>query len=101
MRDKRGTRILNSKFINKNMLNSKCSQITIWIIIAIVIVALVILLFALKVPKKFISPSTPAIQLQACAEKELKKIVENVSRHGGSISPELFFMYKGEKVEYL
>src|SRR3989344_2024659 len=81
--------------------DDKKSQVTIWIILAIVIVALIALLFVLKIPQKFIFPSSPEIQLKDCIEPELDKAVKEVIARGGSINPVNSIMYGGEKIEYL
>ena len=87
--------------IKGNLLKSRCSQVTLWIIIAIVIVAAIILLFYLRIPQKLLLPSTPNVQLKDCVEKDLQDAVELISLRGGSINPVNSIMYSGEKVEYL
>ena len=84
----------------KNVVSSKRSQVTLFIIIAIVIVAVIFLLFYSKISDVFV-PSTPEIQLQSCVEDELEEAIELVSARGGSIEPEHGFMYGGENIEYL
>lgn len=76
-------------------------QVTIWIILAIVIVAVIILLFYLKIPQKFFLPSTPEIQLKDCIDSRLKEGIELTAGRGGSINPVNAIMFSGEKIEYL
>ena len=77
------------------------AQVTIWIILAIVIVGVIILLFLLKIPQKYFFPSEPNVQLQDCVKEELSSAIKEVSKRGGSINPVNAITYKGEKVEYL
>jgi len=79
----------------------KRGQVTIWIIIAIVIVAAIALIFYLTPLKNFIIPSKPTIQLQDCIKQDLKTAIQDVSKQGGSINPINAIMYKGEEIEYL
>ncbi len=76
-------------------------QVTIWIILAIVIVAVVILLFALKVPQRLFISSNPNIQLADCIQPELENSLETVSNQGGSINPVNAISYQDNKIEYL
>ncbi|MCX6748188.1 MAG: hypothetical protein NT076_01140 [Candidatus Pacearchaeota archaeon] len=80
--------------------NSK-GQVTIWIILAIVIVALVILLFALKVPQNLFSSSNPNVQLSDCLQPEIEASLARISLQGGSNSPVNFITYQDTQIEYL
>jgi hypothetical protein len=75
-------------------------QITIFIIIAIVILAILVILFYPRI-KKLVVPSTPSIQLRDCLGERLKKAIDLVSERGGSIKPVNAVMYEGKKIEYL
>ena len=77
------------------------AQVTIWIILAIVIVAVIILLFALKVPQRLFTSSNPNIQLGDCLQEELKNSLGLISSQGGSIDPVNSIMYKDNEIEYL
>ncbi len=100
LKSKRSTRTLSSKFINKQILNSKRSQLTIFIIIAIFILAILLIIFYPKVKRIFV-PSTPNVQLQNCLKEKLDEAVELVSKNGGSIKPVNGIMYQENKIEYL
>lgn len=78
----------------------KGGQVTIFIIIAIVFVAVILLLFY-KPIKSLISPTTPSLGLQDCVGDKLDESVNLVSKRGGSIEPSHGLMYRGEKIEYL
>ena len=80
---------------------NKRGQLAIWIILAIVIVAVIILLFAFRIPQRYILPSKPNIQLQDCIINDLKNAIGEVSKKGGSVNPVNSISYEGEKVEYL
>lgn len=81
-------------------MRNKRGQVTIFVIIAVILVAVLIFLFYPRVKRIFI-PSIPSLQLQDCLENELDGAVELVSERGGSIDPVNAIMYEGEKREYL
>ena len=76
-------------------------QVTIWIIVAIILVAVIVLLFALRVPQRLFLPSTPNAQLGDCIDDKLNDAVNVISAKGGSANPVNALMYQGEKIEYL
>jgi|SRR3989344_99889 len=79
-------------------------QITIFIILALLVVGIgiVIYLFFPQVKTTLgIGPKNPSEFLQTCMEDTIKEKVGEISIHGGSIQPEYYFLYEGEKVEYL
>ena len=102
--EKKGASALTLR-IRKNICpTSKRAQVTIFIIIAIVIVALGVLIYmfypqissslggGIKNPQGFI---------QDCVEKDLEDAVELVSLQGGSVEPEHYFPYMDNNLEYL
>ena len=85
-------------------LGDKKVQITIFIIIAIVIIALGILIYMFYPQVKSIlgfGPETPSAFIQTCLEDEIENSVEKLSLQGGSISPEHYIVYDNGKIEYL
>jgi hypothetical protein len=83
----------------------KRGQVTIFIIVAIVIVALAVLIF-LFYPKiqstlGFGSEKSPSQFMQECIEDEVQEAVDKLSSQGGSLNPEHYFVYLNEQVEYL
>lgn len=82
----------------------KRGQITIFIILAIIIVMLGILIY-LFYPQ--ISSTlgfgevNPPVFMQDCVEDDIKKALETLSPQGGSLEPEHYIMYQDEKIEYL
>lgn len=86
-------------------MKNKRGQVTIFIIIAIVIVAGGILVFSFwpQIKSAFTGSSTnPEAFIQECVEDELADAVELVSLQGGSANPTTgFYTYEGSKIEYL
>ena len=104
--DKKTTHVLTFGLIKseRQLVKSKRSQVTIFIIIAIIIVALVILAYFLypKIISSFgVGASTPEAFLQNCVEDETSKIVQQISLQGGSLEPKNYFLYENNQIEYL
>ncbi len=98
---KRGNQRFNYK---KNLIQQKRGQVTIFIIIAVIVVALGVLvyLFYPQIRTTFgIREETPQNYIDSCLNEKIKESVEILSLQGGSIEPENYFSYAGEKVEYL
>lgn len=81
-------------------MRDKKGQVTIFIIIAILIVAILLVLFWPKV-KLLVTPGSPQTNLKNCIQNDLKKAVEDISIKGGSYAPINSIMYQGDKIEYL
>ena len=81
----------------------KKGQLTIFIIIAIVIIsAILIYLFYPKIKISLeITPKSPSEFIQGCMENEIKNAVEKISSQGRSLQPGHYIMNKGDKVEFL
>lgn len=79
-------------------------QVTIFIIIAILIVGLAVL-FYFVIPKAetttVFDEKNPSAFIQACLEDKIKDTVEIVSLQGGSLEPEHYVVHQDETVEYL
>ena len=106
---RRGTRIPTS-VINKNFsLKSKRSQITIFVIIAIVIIAGVILFFALTDTGRNLLRNITGqeidfnSQVRNCIENnpEIKSEINLIMSQGGSLNPGNYFLYNDTKFSYL
>lgn len=86
------------KTINKK--NNK-SQITIFVILAIAIVAVLLIIFYPNI-KKFILPSTPGDLIpKECMETTVKENLKTLMLRGGNMKPELYFIYYNETLDYL
>lgn len=82
----------------------KRGQLTIFIIIAIVIVVFGILIFLFFPQIKTglgISTNNPNVFIQTCMEDEIKSVVDTLSLQGGSFDPKNYFLFQDEKIEYL
>ncbi len=83
---------------------NKKGQVTIFIIIALLIIGAAALIYFLS-PK--VSTGTgfdatnPQGFIQSCLKKPIQKTVENLSSQGGSLNPNFYFLYKGNNIEYL
>lgn len=101
----RGTRVPTSVISNNFSPKSKRSQVTIFVIVAIIIVVAAILIYVYWPKIKGIVGGTPSVSpesfIRNCLEDEINNVVKEVSLQGGSLEPEHFFMYEGNKVEYL
>ena len=82
----------------------KRAQVTIFIIVAIIIVAIGVLIYSFYPQIKSsigAGEKNPPSYIQTCLEDEIKNAVNKLSLQGGSISPENYVMYYNNKVEYL
>lgn len=82
----------------------KRGQVTIFIILAVLIVAVVGLIYTFypKIKSTFISElKNPNAFIEDCIEEDLQAATEMVMTQGGSFDPQNYFQYKGDKIEYL
>ena len=82
----------------------KRGQVTIFIIIALVIVALVVLIFLIYPKIKSTTTSggeNPYSFMQSCLQDKLQESIDLVSSQGGSISPQKYYLYNDSKIDYL
>jgi len=83
---------------------NKKAQVTIFIIIAIVIVVLGILIYMFypRISSLIgIAEKSPSQYIQDCLEEDVEVAVDALSLQGGSINPEHYIIYKNDKIEYL
>lgn len=83
---------------------NKRGQVTIFIIIAMVIVIFAVLIYLLYPTISSTlgySVKSPAQQIEECIKPIIIESAQKVSIHGGSINPEFSYDYQGEKLEYL
>ena len=83
--------------------HNKSGQVTIFIIIAVVIVAIGIAVYFLypEISSTLGGEQDPNAFIQSCMEDEIISNVELVSSQGGSLEPEFYLEYNGLPVEYL
>ncbi|MFH1325475.1 MAG: hypothetical protein ABIH49_01740 [archaeon] len=87
-----------------NFPKNKRGQLTIFIIIAIVIVgvaAMIYFLFPGILVNLGIGASNPDVFMKSCLEDGIKNSVQTISTQGGSLEPENYILYKDEKIEFL
>ena len=82
----------------------KKGQVTIFIIIAILIIGAAVTIYLL-IPKAeteaVFDAGNPQGFIQTCLEDEIEKTVDLVSSQGGSVNPEHIILYEDNRVEYL
>ena len=84
--------------------DKKKGQVTIFIIIAVLVVAIGVAIYMLSPGiRTGITGETknPEQFIQTCLEDEIKDAVETLSLQGGSIEPEHYFTYNNINIEYL
>ena len=99
-RDEKFKNFSQSGFFSKN----QKGQVTIFIIIAVVIVVLGILIYMFYPEIKAglgLEPKNPPAFIQTCIEEEIESNVKKLSLQGGSLAPEHYIIYNNEKIEYL
>jgi len=82
----------------------KKAQVTIFIILAVIIVALGILIFLFYPQIKNslgLGAKNPNDFIQNCIQEEIKDSVDKLSLQGGNLNPELFFKYNNSEISYL
>jgi len=86
------------------MLGQNRGQVTIFIIIAVLIVGVALLIFFLR-PGAQVSTAfdeqNPSAFLQTCLEEEITNAIETVSLQGGDLEPEHFIAYQDSNIQYL
>ncbi|MDD5192879.1 MAG: hypothetical protein PHH54_02925 [Candidatus Nanoarchaeia archaeon] len=84
------------------MKKTKKGQITIFIILALAIVVVLILLFIGRNSLvSIISEKTPVQQIRECMQEPIQTSLDKIDMQGGSFEPKNYFLYQGNKVEYL
>ena len=83
---------------------SKSGQVTIFIIIAMIIVVAGVLVYLFYPQLKTslgAGEKNPEAYIQSCIEQDLKETVDKISSQGGSMTPQNYILYNNTKVEYL
>ena len=85
-----------------NGVMEKRGQVTIFIIVAIVIVAVFLAFLVYPRVRVLVSSDVnPSSYLKACLEPELEDTLGVLVNHGGYYEPTNYVLYKGEKIQYL
>lgn len=85
-------------------IGDKKGQLTIFIIIAVIAVAIIALFFAFPKLKTSIGIEkleSPESFIQTCLEDTIKENVDIISKQGGSLEPLPNILYQDEKIQYL
>tara|TARA_Y100000310_G_C20612220_1_gene778624 strand:+ start:644 stop:1489 length:846 start_codon:yes stop_codon:yes gene_type:complete len=88
----------------EGIFNNKRGQLTIFIILAalIVIVGVLAFMFFPQIQTGFgIISNNPNVFIQNCMEDKVKETVSMISLQGGSVNPQNYIPYEDEKIEYL
>ncbi len=80
-------------------INNKRGQVTIFIIVALVIVA-AILVFFLWIKPSYITPTTGQFAFESCVEDVIEEEILTLGETGGYIKPEFYYNYQGYKIPY-
>ncbi len=91
-------------FLLRNMVNlAKRGQMTIFVIVAVVIVALILLFFVFRpqIGGIFGEEVNPSVYLKDCLEPQVRPAVELLGKQGSYQDPQGLITYKGEKLKYL
>ncbi len=91
-------------FLSRKMVNlAKRGQMTIFIIVAVAVVALIVLLFIFRpqLGEIFGEEINPSVYLRECLEPQIRPAVELLAKQGSYQDPLGAITYKGEKIKYL
>ncbi|HLC31719.1 MAG TPA: hypothetical protein VJK51_03550 [Candidatus Nanoarchaeia archaeon] len=81
---------------------NKRGQLTLILIVGIALVAVLLVFFLYpRIKTTTTSAFTPTGFLESCLEPAITPALDIVTKQGGSMRPEGFFLYGGEKVQYL
>lgn len=87
---------------NKRGKINKKSQVTVFIILALAIVVILVLLFLGRDKiTSIIAGKTPVEQIKGCMQEPLQTALDKITVQGGSLDPKNYYLYQGNKVEYL
>jgi hypothetical protein len=92
-----------SEFLFNNLLNSKRSQITIFVVLAlIVVVAVALIYYLLQQPEPVsLDEENPQAYIESCVRSFTEQAIGILSEQGGDIVPEGSTMYKNKNISYL
>lgn len=81
-------------------MENKKGQVTIFIILAIAIVAVLLILFMPNIKNLIYGPTSEDF-IKQCVEDSVEEIMPRIMSQGGSLEPEHYYLYDGKKIEYL
>jgi hypothetical protein len=80
---------------------SKRTQITIFVILALVIIAVLLVIFYPSISKAWINPTIGEMIPKDCVEKVVRAELNMTMTHGGEVKPLLYFNYKNQSIAYV
>ncbi len=83
----------------KNIMQHKRGQVTIFIILAILIVS-VLLVFMLYIKPKFFPAQGDKLDIESCVESTIEQAIIELSATSGALNPESYYSYNGEEIQY-
>lgn len=92
--------IYKDKMVKKYMVSSKKGQVTIFIILAILIVSVVLAYFFFIKPSMQ-SSGSKRMKIESCIDGVLDKSLKDLAEKGGMISPKFSYSYNGEEIPYI
>ncbi len=94
-----------SDFIRYNNFFSKSnrSQVTIFIIFALMIIVVIAIIFLLRTTPKgeVIDEKNPQAYIESCVREKTEEAIDILSKQGGDIYPKGYLMHNGEDIVYL
>ena len=87
--------------LERGIKKNKRGQLTIFIILGLLILIALILLATRTDLKTFFAGKTPVQEIEDCAKNSVGEGIKILSLQGGSINPENYYLYEGNKVEYV
>lgn len=83
---------------------SKRGQVSIFVIVAVVLVGIVLVFYAIPQTRVFLPGSTaqdPNSFVEQCMLSDVEESLEKIMVQGGSYTPDNYLMYNGEQLQYL
>ncbi len=81
------------------MIKQNKAQVTIFIILAILIVAILLVLFYPRI-KQLVYPTVNSDYISQCAEDAAQEALDKLALQGGSLAPENYLLFEDNKIDY-
>lgn len=85
--------------MRNNLLKNKKAQLTLFVIIALGIVAVLLMIFLPDIGTLFRAP-VPNLELKECLQDSVQEGLKQAMLHGGELEPQLNYLYNGELIGY-
>lgn len=83
------------------MIKERSGQVTIFVILALIVIGVIIVIFAFPSANVFSSEVNPSSYLRSCIEPEIETIKDKLSMQGGYTNPDNYATYQDLKLQYL